>query len=93
MLERIVSWDRDRAETYENEDVLLLSTIPTAQNVNEVDAKYIITTFRKAMTKVPSTDVRFQIGLLPEKHLLALLHFTFLVSRPVLAWELDVDRI
>lgn len=93
MLERIVSWDLERAESFESQDVPLLSTVPRADNINEVDARYIIETFRNAMRKVPPNDIRSQIGQLPEKELMALLHFTFLVSRPILAWELDIDDI
>ena len=93
MLERIVIWDREKAEDVETDDQLLLSTIPTAMTINDVDARFIIETFRKAMQTLPETDLRFQIGEQSEEVLLALLHYTFLVSRPVLAWELDLDDI
>ena len=45
------------------------------------------------MRKVPPTNNRLQIGQLPEEQLLGLLHSTFLISRPVLAWELELDEI
>ena len=93
MLERVITWDRDRAEAFEDNEALLLSSIPTADGVNKVDAEYIVETFRQAMRQLPDDDVRLKFGELDVGILINLLHFTFLVSRPVLAWELDIDDI
>ena len=93
MLERIVAWDLNKAEALEQSDVPLLSTVPTAESINRVDATYILKVFRLGMRKIPDNDVRYKIGMLCDEDLMALLHFTLLVSRPVLAWELDLDEI
>ena len=93
MLERIVAWDLNRAEALEQPDVPLLSTIPTAATLNKVDAIYILKMFRLGMKKIPGEDIRSQVGRLPDQDLMALLHFTLLISRPVLVWELDLDEI
>ena len=93
MLERIVAWDLNKAEALEQSDVPLLSTVPTVETMNRVDAIYILKMFRSGMRKMPSDDVRFKVGTLPDEDLMALLHFTLLVSRPVLVWELDLDEI
>ena len=93
MLERIVSWDLHRSEMFERDDTYLLSTVPKAETINEVDARFIIDRFRRAMKKAPVGDIRVQFGLMPENELFALLHYTLLISRPVLAWELDLDNL
>ena len=93
MLERVVAWDMNRAEALEQPDVPLLSTVPTASSLNRVDALYIIKMFRMGMQKIPGDDIRSRLGRLPDQDLMALLHFTLLISRPVLVWELDLDEI
>lgn len=93
MLERIVAWDLNRAEALEQPDIPLLSTVPTTATLNKVDAFYIIKMFRLGMHKIPGDDIRSKIGRLPDQDLMALLHFTLLISRPVLVWELDLDEI
>ena len=93
MLERIVAWDLNRAEALEQSDVPLLSTVPTAATLNKVDAIYLLKMFRLGMKKIPDEDIRSKVGKLPDQDLMALLHFTLLVSRPVLVWELDLDEI
>ena len=93
MLERIVAWDLNKAEALEQSDVPLLSTVPTTESMNKVDAIYILKMFRSGMMKIPVHDIRSKVGILPDDDLMALLHFTLLVSRPVLTWELDLDEI
>ena len=93
MLERIVAWDLNKAEALEQPDIPLLSTVPTTESMNKIDAIYILKMFRSGMKKIPSDDIRSKFGVLPDEDLMALLHFTLLVSRPVLTWELDLDEI
>lgn len=93
MLERIVAWDLNKSEALEQPDIPLLSTVPTTESMNKVDAIYILKMFRLGMKKIPGDDIRSKVGMLPDEDLMALLHFTLLVSRPVLVWELDLDEI
>lgn len=97
MLERIVEWDRDQAEAMERENacalssIPVLSSIPTTEHLNEIDARYLVERFRRVMLSLPREDYRSAYGKLPEELLLGLLHYTFMIARPVLAWELDLD--
>ena len=93
MIQSIIAWDLDRAKTLEQEDVPILSTVPMAESINEVDALCIAQIFVAGMKKFPQSDSRSKFAELPIKDLFMLLHFTLLVARPVLAWELDFDEI
>ncbi|KAL9103395.1 MAG: hypothetical protein Q9163_001571, partial [Psora crenata] len=93
MLERIISWDRRCAVV--NEEGLgfkLLSSVPRADTISDIDAKYLVKQFRKAIKCLHEGDWRLPWAEMEENKLLALLYYTFLLSRPVLAWELDLEN-
>ena len=94
MLERIICWDRECAFSAEKRTgTEVLSSVPKVETINVKNAKYLVKQFRKAMRTLHPDDWRRSWGELEESKLIDLLHYTFLLSRPVLAWELDLDQV
>ena len=94
MLERIVYWDRDESMKFEEQhDCKALSMVPLLEDTDQDNMQRIIEKFRTAMRRLKSSDWRRSWGECKEETLYGLLRFTFLHSRPVLAWELDFDQV
>ena len=94
MLERIVYWDRDEAIRFEEEnDAKAMSMIPLLEDTDPEKMRQIIDKFRKALRLLKNSDWRRPWADLDEEILSGLLRLTFLNARPVLAWELDLDRV
>ena len=94
MLERIVYWDRNEAMAFEEaNDAKALSMIPLLEDTDQDKMEHIIFKFRSAIRGLKYSDWRRFWADLDEEILYGLLRFTFLHSRPVLAWELDFDKV
>ena len=94
MLERIVYWDRDKSMKFEKEhDCKALSCVPLLEDTEQDKMQQIVEKFRMAVQMLKVSDWRKPWGDLKDETLHGLLRFTFLHSRPVLAWELDFDKV
>ncbi|KAL9127320.1 MAG: hypothetical protein Q9217_003782 [Psora testacea] len=94
MLERIICWDRESAVLKEERaGFKVLSIVPKADTISEHDAKHLVKQFRKAINTLRQGDWRLFWADLEESELLGLLYYTFLLSRPILAWEIDLDNV
>ena len=93
MLEVIIRIDKDDAKQAETIETPLLSTVPTSKSLQIDQIKRILSAFRKAMLKLDEDDYRRAYTDLDNEVLCRLLQYTLSRARPVLTWELNLNKI